>query len=193
MRRGDREASAEFLMAYGPLIRRRFRSRLGRALRQVFDTDDLFSTIARRLDEIVLARRLTASTIDELWSLIGKIAHNKLADQALIAERDRRVVRRIVEQRPTPPGDPAEVLDRREEARRVLSWSTGQLRAMDRDFLLLRLASRTCGEIARLLGMAAPSARKRWLRIKGTLSARRRVVDERAEQASPPPPPHAAR
>ena len=54
IRAGDRDAAAAFLDRYGPLVRRRVRGKLGQQMRRVFDSQDLWSTLARRFDRFGL-------------------------------------------------------------------------------------------------------------------------------------------
>src|SRR5947209_7736671 len=81
IRSGDRTAAAEFIRENEPLIRRRFRHKLGAALRRVMDSEDLFSTLARRLDAYVVAGRLTGATQDQLWAVVLRIVENSMVDK----------------------------------------------------------------------------------------------------------------
>ena len=60
MRAGDRHAAAEFVTKYGPRIRRRVRARMNPSMRRIFDSEELLSTMARRLDQFVHEGRMTA-------------------------------------------------------------------------------------------------------------------------------------
>jgi DNA-directed RNA polymerase specialized sigma24 family protein len=91
IRGGDREAAADFVRRFEPLLRRRIRSRIGRAVRRVFDSEDIFSTVCRRLDEFVLSGSVRATTVPEMLSLIQAIAQRSVIDKARIVERLMRV------------------------------------------------------------------------------------------------------
>ena len=80
MRGGDRDAAAEFVRRYGDLIRLRVREKLGASLRRVLDSEDVLSTVARRLDGIVHDGRLRAGTQAELWSLVTAIANHAVCE-----------------------------------------------------------------------------------------------------------------
>src|SRR5690606_30935513 len=86
MRRGDRDAAAEFLVGYGPLIRRRIRGKLGAAMRRLFDSQEILSTVGRRLDAFVNAGRLEATTTPQLWGLVIRIAENALIEKARVVQ-----------------------------------------------------------------------------------------------------------
>ena len=53
MREGDRSACGEFMLHYGDLLRLRIRDKLSSNLRLVLDSEDVLSTVTRRLDVIV--------------------------------------------------------------------------------------------------------------------------------------------
>lgn len=80
MRAGDREAAAEFMSRFGARIRRRIRGKLQPSLRRLVDTDEVLSTLGRRLDEYVREGRLRALGEEELWSLVFRIADHTLID-----------------------------------------------------------------------------------------------------------------
>jgi RNA polymerase sigma factor (sigma-70 family) len=174
MRQGERDAAAMFLTENAGLIRRRFRTRLGRALRRMFDSQDLFSTVARRLDEIVMHHNLHAGTEAELWSLINTLAshalsehvkrslrHRSFCDPALVLNRHETATS------PAVPDDPATADDR---ARGLVALWLDQLESgTDRRILLLRVSGREHAEIGADLGMTTSAVRKRWQRIRTIL------------------------
>jgi len=55
---------------------------LGPAIRRLFDSLEILSTVSRRLDLYVMSGRLTASTEAQLWELVFKMADNALVDKA---------------------------------------------------------------------------------------------------------------
>src|SRR5690606_17681716 len=76
-----RQAAAEFLVRHQSLIRRRLRRKLTVSARRLFDSEDLFSTVARRIDQEVERDRLDVASEHELWSLIRKIGENCITDR----------------------------------------------------------------------------------------------------------------
>lgn len=171
MRRGDREAAAEFMVRYAPLIRRRFRS-LARSARPLLDSEDVFSTIARRLDELVLSGSLKAASVQELWALIGRVTVNRAIDQTRAAAREREAAA-LVAAGVRRAADAAEEAEHAESCVVLSSHCATRLLPGDRELVRLRVASRPYSQIARALGMAVPAARKRWERIAAVL--RRRI------------------
>src|SRR5262249_29722926 len=110
MRRGDRHAAAEFVVENADSIRRRFRRRISGSVRRLFDSADLVSTVARRLDGIVGRGRLAAGSVGELWSLVMVVGRYSLSEHA---GRARRPALPPAPPAPAPPSDPdASLLER---------------------------------------------------------------------------------
>ncbi len=170
MRAGDREAAAEFMMRYGPRLRRRMRSLVGGALRRITDDEDLFSSVARRLDLVVLRHRVNALTAKELWALVGRIAVRAAADKAHRAERE------YIEEAAMPHlssdvGSPVETAAEDDEASVILARSRALLAGSDREILRLRVEGMPSSRVARALGVGASMVRKRWERIRKAVGA----------------------
>lgn len=91
MQSGDRNASAEFIASYGPLIRRRVRGKLGPTMRRLFDSQEILSTLSRRLDRYVRSGRVRAATESQLWTLVFKMVDAAMMDKTRIARRLRSV------------------------------------------------------------------------------------------------------
>ncbi len=60
-------------------------------MRRVFDSEDIFSTVCRRLDEFVTSGLVRATSVPEMLSLIQAIAQRSVIDKARIVERLMRV------------------------------------------------------------------------------------------------------
>jgi RNA polymerase sigma factor (sigma-70 family) len=171
MRAGDRSAIAEFMQQYGSLIRRRYRHKLGRAMRRLFDSQELLSTITRRLDVYVRSGRMAAVGEAQLWALISRIAENSLADKVRVFARLQTVERE--------DGPFAQELERRMSDRSG-SDSDGPeleidriLRELpspdDRQIASMWMAGNTHAVIAEEFGMTEGAARVRWHRIRAHL------------------------
>ncbi len=178
MREGDRDAVGEFIARYGDRIRRRVRGRLSPGMRRVFDSHEILSTVARRLDELVSARQLRASEEGELWALVLRIARNAVVDKARLLERLRRaegVDRQLAEELRAE-------LERADAAR--AGGGDDRLRALvgsieddtDRRILEMWLREVPHVAIARALGLPAGTVRRRWAGIRATLA--RRLADD---------------
>jgi len=170
---GDRSAAAEFVRANESLLRRRYRSKVGSALRRITDSEDLVSTLSRRLDAYVLSGKLRVVTPEQLWALMHTIMQRSLADKGRLLQRLRR----------------AEAEDR-ELARAVGEWVEhdrdvapepersveGMLELLDdpidREITALWLHDVQLKMIAEQLGMSEEGVRKRWQRIRTSLRLR---------------------
>lgn len=174
IRAGDREAAAAFLMRHGDLVRRRIRGRLGPALRSVFDSDEILSTLARRLDEYVSKSPPDVRSEADMLDLIVRIASNAIIDKARIADRLRKVHgqdaafarQMLVQLESAGAQDGADsgftlVIDKALEA---LSDN------VDRKILWMWLRGWRLSEIARMIGAEPKPTRQRWGRIKKRLA-----------------------
>ena len=65
MRAGDRAAAAAFITQYGDRVRRRVSGKLSPAMRRLFDSQEIMSTVARRLDHCVSGGELAAMAPDQ--------------------------------------------------------------------------------------------------------------------------------
>jgi hypothetical protein len=81
MQRGDREAAAEFLALYRPLLMRRLRGQMTHSVRRLWDSDDLYSTLGRRLDALVLQGRIDTASTPQLIEYLVRIGENAVKDR----------------------------------------------------------------------------------------------------------------
>lgn len=177
MRAGDREAAAEFVTRYGPRIRRRIRGKLSPSMRRLFDSQDILSTVGRRLDMYVRSGRLEASGEAQLWALVMKMALNAVVDKARVYKRLQSV-----EGEDAPFAHDlllrlqrVESIDEREpelELEHAFSMLSDEV---DRQVLTLWLMGMEHSRIAELLELSSDVVRKRWQRIRETL--RERLID----------------
>ncbi len=170
MRGGDRHAAAEFIIENAGMIRRRFRNRISRSVRRLFDSQDLVSTLARRLDQIVERGSLGAGSVGELWSLVMVLATYSLSEHSdkALRHRDFRDPHDAAERLPAPEGSP--VGEGRGEERAALEECLRRVGGgVDAAILVLRLGGRSHACIAELLGLSIENTRKRWQRIRETL------------------------
>ncbi|MBL8764343.1 MAG: sigma-70 family RNA polymerase sigma factor [Phycisphaerae bacterium] len=170
MRRGDREAAAEFVLSNSSLIRSRLSRRMGRDARRVFDSLDLLSTIARRLDRNVAAGRLEARSEPQLWALIAAIGRGAVADRIRITRRARTASARIGLLARPQTGD-ALPADRSRDSTDLRPHLRG-LRDTDCAIVWMWIRGMPPRTIADQLGMSEPALTKRWQRIRKGLRQR---------------------
>ena len=168
MRAGDRTAAADFTARYGDLIRRRVRGKLGPAMRRVFDSMDMLSTIGRRLDLFVRSGRMHAVNDAQLWKLVFEISEVAVLDKVRAFKRleqaereDSPVAQLLLSRMHRAEGrsqdGPAE------EIERVLALLRSDA---DRQLLLLWLKDMPLFRIAELLDSTPAAVRKRWQSIR---------------------------
>ncbi|MCC5787775.1 MAG: hypothetical protein JJU33_13865 [Phycisphaerales bacterium] len=180
VRAGDREAAAELMQRYGPILRRRFRHKLGRSLRRLFDSQELSSTVARRFDQFVRSGKVRAETPGQLVALLEQIANNALARKIRVMEHLKQLesgedsplasalLQRLNAADQSGP-DQAEL----EIDRLLRSLESPE----EREMLSLWLGGASHGVIAAHLDISPAAARKRWERLRQRL---RELIEEPA-------------
>lgn len=174
MRSGDRTAAAEFVMRYGDRLRRRVRAKLSRPMQRLFDSQDILSTVARRLDGFVKDGRMRAESEPQLWSLLHTISDNALIDKARVFKRlqnvedeDGPLAREWMRRLST--ADEAEPDGATLELESAISFLRDPV---DKQILCLWLQDFPHTAIAQDVGLAATAVRKRWQSIREKLRRR---------------------
>ncbi len=167
MRTGDRSACGEFMLHYGDLLRLRIRDKLSVNLRLVLDSEDVLSTVTRRLDVIVCSERLRAESDRQLWALVMQIAKNVVSENVKRQSGSRMFIDRLANledeaAKGAVAGDEADP-DLVHRALRILPCQE------DRFVLRKRISGCTHDEIALLSGSTPAAVRMRWSRILKTL------------------------
>ncbi len=169
---GDRHALADFLTSYGPMIRRRVRGKLRASVRRLYDSQDILSTVSRRLDAYVRSGKFQARSEDEFWGMVFKVAQHSLVEKA-----------RIVEALRTKEGEDSEfavwMLGRLNSPSQSDELGSGSLELDDLLDILKTDDDRTIArmwagganhtQIATHLGVDDAAVRQRWHRIRQTL------------------------
>jgi DNA-directed RNA polymerase specialized sigma24 family protein len=171
IRAGDREAAAEFLDRYRERIQRRIRGKLGPAMRRLFDSQEILSTLGRRLDHGVRTGDVRAVSVEQLLSYVFTIADHSLIEKARLF--------RALEAREGEDGPLAHrMADRLREVERArvegpLIEIDAALRSLhdgeDRQILSMWLMGQRLIDIADDLGIEYAATRKRWEKIRGRL------------------------
>lgn len=87
----DRSALAALVQQHGPLIRARIRRKLSPGMRRLFDSQDVLSTLFRRVDLLASKGELRASSEAQLIALLVRIADNAVVDRARVINKLNRV------------------------------------------------------------------------------------------------------
>lgn len=171
MARGDRQAAAEFVVCYGPQIRRRIRGKLRVQMRRLFDSQDILSTLGRRLDVYVQRGQFEARSEGEFWSLVFTIAERSVTEKAKIwrslTDNDSGMARE------TQGGGQAERetlsredLDPDSEFSYLLQSVPSDI---DRQIARLWALGHSNEFIATEVGLSTENVRKRWFRTREKL------------------------
>jgi len=174
MKHGDRAALNEFLNRYESIIRARYRRKLGRVLRRVFDSEDLLATVRRRLDRYVAAGTLRADHEPQLWALIGTIADHAVSAQVRLLKRSAPpdATRRELVDLIYRSCRHDERLERKETVQSVLS----ELGRTEREIVVGSLRGVPQAEIGAELGLTEAAVRQRLYRVREGI--RRTMVEQ---------------
>jgi DNA-directed RNA polymerase specialized sigma24 family protein len=165
----DREAIAKFLIDHKDRIRSVARRKLSASARTVFDSEDVFSSVLRRVDTMVEAGTLRPRSVAELWALIDAITRHNALNRTRLIERARAML--------SEEGSYAQsLLDRLsrystdDEATFLLyRMMAGLSNETDRQVLSLHLRGATHRAIATLLSISEDASRQRWRTIRNVL------------------------
>lgn len=168
---GDRQAAAEMMLRCSRTLRDQFRYRIGPELRRLMDSEDLVSSVARRLDHAVSAGRATFANEAEMWGFLRTLADRVLADRTRELARLRRAESEAT--RGDPPGGATPSTDRPVpgvDSENIETRAFGLLRSeAERRVLTLWLRGMSLSAIATDIGVPAPTVRQQWLRVRNRL------------------------
>ncbi|HYD01738.1 MAG TPA: hypothetical protein VEB22_10975 [Phycisphaerales bacterium] len=176
MGNGEREAAAEFIMRFGPQIRRRVRGKMAFSMRRLFDSQDILSTLSRRLDRYVHQKRFEPRSEGEFWSLIQTIATHSIAEKAKIC----RALEQSEEELSGLAHETAGRFDRAERGAGVTLEPNEDFEELlecvsqpiDRQIARLWAMNLSSEAIATELGLTVDVVRTRWSRTRSRLRSR---------------------
>jgi RNA polymerase sigma factor (sigma-70 family) len=167
IRGGDREALAEAIETYRPLINRYIRMRLRGSLRRLFDTGDVLGTVSRRLDQALRGGTLVIRDDEHLPALIQRMVRQAVVDKHRLLTRLRSVegpdsawARRFLDNADHAAPDGPEVEDLLHRAFGVLDDPR------DRRILAMWFHGLSHAEIGERLGFTPSAVRQRWHRVR---------------------------
>lgn len=171
-----RKELAEYLDQHRDEIRQAVRKKLNRVTRVVCDSEEIASSVIRRLDELAHEGRLRPANDTELWGLIHTIAVNA-AITATRKESLRGFLRTDIDpDQITCRYTRDEPLD--EDDRGALESAAFQLKdSTDRQMVLMRIRGASHKVIAATLGISHDAARQRWSQVV------RRMIEFAKEEA----------
>lgn len=169
---GRRTWAAERLIELAPLVRNRLRRRLQGNARRLFDSQDIMSTVLRRIDRLAAEGRLQATTDEELIVLLIRVSDRVIVDRYRVLSKLRRAEgedshwARSMLQKLEAVGE--------DEGSAVLA-EVYQTLANDEERQLLSLWLRDLPHtiIAQTLGISPETSRQRWVTLRRKLESHR--------------------
>lgn len=159
---------ADRMIELAPLVRSRLRRRLSGSARRLFDSQDLMSTVLRRVDRLAAEGRLRAQSDGELIALLLRVSDRVVIDRYRAMERLRRVE--------GEDGQWAQSLlgrlgrgDESEAAETLTRLFESLDSADDRALLSLWLREVPSSVIAETIGISPDALRQRWRTLRTRL------------------------
>jgi DNA-directed RNA polymerase specialized sigma24 family protein len=156
-----RAAAAAFLVRHQALIRRRLRHKLSASARRLFDSEDLFSTVARRIDQEVEHHRMKILDEEHLWAFIRRIGENCITDR-LREDAAWRKAQGVISAQAAGLGVDGETGTNCEDIRQLIAAAP----ETDRQLLVLRVLGAPMSTIGNIMGLSETAVRKRWERFR---------------------------
>jgi hypothetical protein len=168
----DRDGLARYLLEHEASIRAVARRKLSASTRSVYDSEDVLSSVLRRVDGMAREGALRPRSEAELWALINTIAANNAINRTRLIERARNFL--------TEDGPYAYELLRRLNAFTTDDEVTLLLHRMlavlgsgeDRQLLVMYHRGAALNVIAGYLGISDETCRQRWRTIRKLLHER---------------------
>lgn len=167
-----RHLVAAFLLRNRDQIRAIARARLSPNIRSVYDSEDVFSSVLRRIDDLARRGVLRPANESELWALIHAIARNTALKKTLLLERARILVTE-------DPRYGYELMERLNRCRDDDEATLLVYRLMlalndpiDRQIFALYLRGASHRAIGAFLGIKEETSRQRWVRLRDGLRDR---------------------
>lgn len=184
LRSGEQEAIAAFWNHYGPMLERLADRNLARGLRRRFGPEDVVQSACRTFLRRAQAGEFEIDSSDGLWRLLCAITLTKLRQQARFHGRKRRDLRQEkhldsinLQGRPKIPqvaaedSEPEEAVEFADQMQALID----SLEDKEREILELKLQQVDNEEIARQLGCAERTVRRRLQRIEAVFT---KLLDE---------------
>jgi DNA-directed RNA polymerase specialized sigma24 family protein len=160
IRTGDRDALAEFVHGYEPLIRARFREQFASHSRELFDTSDFFATVLRRVDALQ-AGGVTFATQPPA-EMLRRIMLDAAADYSRALRSPGHEASDHIAYPRTP--HPVAVPDTHDDTQ-MRDAVVARLGGVDGQIFRLRTEGAEHRIVASALGMSEAAVRMRWHRI----------------------------
>lgn len=169
---GARGSVATYIVQHADRVRAIARDKLPRRTRRVADSEDVLSSVLRRLDEMVVRGTLRLDSERELWGLIEAIANNAAVSKARMIERAQNLLtedsvyaNELLKRLNVCPGD--------DEATLLLLRMTASIKnSTDRQVMTLMHRGVSHKAIGHLLGTTEGASRQRWQCIREELCKR---------------------
>ena len=181
-----RDELAKFVTERQDDIRRVARTKLVQVARSLFDSEDVFASVARELDEMASSGAVRPENERELWALIATMTRNNAVSKVRFAARAQALI--------AEDGEYSRQLAMRAEhcandgdvAVLCLRLLASLESSDDRKFFALRMRGASHRVIAGVLDITEDACRQRWMLIRRKLSQTFTEADHARRQTGQP-------
>jgi hypothetical protein len=166
----SRAELAAFLLERADEIRAVARRKLTNVARSSFDSEDVLSSVVRRMDKLFHDGRLQVATRDELWRLVQAVTSNRAVSFTRLRERMKQLgaeggayEQHLANVFSTCESDDEAILTLYQVAARLAQPA-------DRQLFLLRARGANHRAAAAVLGTSEEAARQRWASVRRQIS-----------------------
>ncbi|MBL4810668.1 MAG: hypothetical protein JKY43_11495 [Phycisphaerales bacterium] len=173
----QRNYAADLVEQQRSSLMTRIHAVLGDDARRMSGTDDILSTVWRRIDRVIMRGRLRAETDEQIFAFVHAVIERTILEKARSSRRltrRERIAQQIRNHQETPSEHSAAYSA--EDVQRLGQMITCPI---DREIVLLRGRDLSFIVIAEMMQMEPSAVRMRWSRI------RQRVRDVFDEDSSP--------
>ncbi|HZW08664.1 MAG TPA: hypothetical protein VFF69_02065 [Phycisphaerales bacterium] len=165
----NREHIADFILRHEDRIRAIARRKLPHSGRSVFGTEDVFSTVARRVDALAARGLVRAESEAQLWALVSRVVENVSLERIRLVESTASRTGDDAAFWAEISGDLRRCKDDNEAFVLVFEMMSAMANPDDRQIFLLRLRGVSHRVIAQQLATTEESLRQRWVVIRRVL------------------------
>lgn len=158
-----RAQAAELILSARPALESRIHQLLGRNARRITDTQEILSTVLRRVDRVICKGEFRQNHTQAFYKFVHTVLERAVLEKARASGRlNAREVASIIDEVMQETGlvTRHHLSEAADQINSVLSDS------IDREIVHLRGRGLTHAEIARSLELEPAAVRQRWLRIR---------------------------
>lgn len=172
-----RDELAQFVTERQDQIRRVARTKLVQVARSLFDSEDVFASVAREIDELATTGAIRPESEKELWALIATMTRNNAVSKVRFAARAKDLIAEDGEYARQLAARAQHCASDGDAAVLCLRLLASLESSGDRKLFALRMRGANHRVIAGVLDITEEACRQRWMMIRRKLAETFREAD----------------